>query len=105
MIHNKYWQTECGVVISPISPEDMDALSEITSRKLAGTGLLWRMGEGQWVGIDYIITCDEQSDYIARLLFNVPVYYAPQLLGRPLKEGGVPVFANGHATLLTPMVS
>ena len=104
---NKYWDHSGGVVIGVIHPLDAIELRAILHALHPNKVGTYYFVEDPfiWKGMDYIVTIDEESDQVARLVFDCPVYYAPQVLGHPLRTGGEPVIQkDGTVTMLTPVL-
>lgn len=105
MLQSKYWPMEGGVGVGIIHPNDTKDLREILLRDYPShISAAYFVGDPVWIGMDFVLTYDEESDYAARLLFNCPVLYVPKVLGRPYREGGIPIVQpDGSFTKLTPM--
>lgn len=109
MSRNRYWNVPGGVAIGCLHPNDMQELFE----KLEAEGfcdpnkppMFFFPEEPLWKGVGCWLTLTEEEDRLARLVVSEPVFYVSKLLGRPLRDDGVPVIQpDGQATVLTPMM-
>lgn len=95
MSHNRYWPIPSGTLVSPISPDDCQAIRDALARDYPDKQLLmwWHdmpLPKHPWA--DGIITMDAESHEIAFLSgYDGIIVNAQMLIGRDLQDHGSPI--------------